>query len=947
MNRYQVLPLLAPILLAACASGGDRAVDESLTIASLDTRAVNIQRESIQRLGREKVIRGYREFLSTLPDYPLRAEAMRRLADLELERSTQKLEQSARRAQRELDRQVDDRSAEELQANARLYENLLKSYPYYPGNDRVLYQLAKVYDSQGLRKKTLETLNRLTRQYPDSHFIDEVQFRRGEILFSAREYADAGLAYKAVVNRGDESLFFDKALFMYGWSLFKQSRYNESAKALFSLVDRKHTDPVSGAILADPPPATGSDKDLLDDAVRAATLGFSNTGGASRIAAYFNANGRRPYEYRVYAMLGDLYLKQGRIRDAAQTYDGFERQHVQHPKAPLFGLKVIDAWRTGKFPRQELAARQNFIVRYGADGAYWKASPPDRQQWLAKELKPQLIDVAKYWHAAAQKERKLQSYQQATRWYGSYVKWFPQDAQTPQIHFLLGEAYNESRQYAQAIAAFEATAYDYPAHARSAEAGYAALLAYTALQQQLKTAEEKQRWRNLAIDSNLHFADAFPQDRHTPSVLARTAEELFAAGRYGEARVVADRVIALGERAAPALRKTAWTVVAHTDFEQQDYAAAERGYGEVLKLTPRSDPQYRPINDRMATSVYKQGEAARSKGDNKTAVAQFLRVGQVAPASAFRATAEYDAAAILIGMKSWSGAIRVLEGFRQRYPGNKLQSDVNAKLAVAYLETGNADKAAAEFERMGAAGGRDEGSREAMWRAGELYQKAGRTDAAIQAYTRYISLFPQPLEPAMEARHKLAEIYREKRDGKQWGHWLNEIVRADQSGGRARTDRTRYLAANAIFLLAEPYYRNYREVRLTHPLKKSLALKKEKLQSTLKAYGRAADYGVAEVTTACTYRIAEIYADFGQALLKSERPKNLNKEEMEQYTVLLEEQAFPFEEKAIEAHEVNTARASQGVYDKWVKSSFMQLTRLKPARYAKSERGEEVLRDIH
>ena len=67
------------------------------------------------------------------------------------------------------------------------------------------------------------------------------------------------------------------------------------------------------------------------------------------------------------------------------------------------------------------------------------------------------------------------------------------------------------------------------------------------------------------------------------------------------------------------------------------------------------------------------------------------------------------------------------------------------------------------------------------------------------------------------------------------------------------------------------------------------------------------------------------------------------KAELEQYNVLLEEQAFPFEEKAIELHETNARRASDGIYDKWVKSSFTALGELRPARYGKVERSEGVI----
>jgi hypothetical protein len=96
--------------------------------------------------------------------------------------------------------------------------------------------------------------------------------------------------------------------------------------------------------------------------------------------------------------------------------------------------------------------------------------------------------------------------------------------------------------------------------------------------------------------------------------------------------------------------------------------------------------------------------------------------------------------------------------------------------------------------------------------------------------------------------------------------------------------------------------------------------------------------GVAEITTAATFHTASLYQDFGQALMNSARPKKLKKDELEQYNVMLEEQAFPFEEKAIELHETNTRRSTAGLYDRWVQASFAALARLKPVRYGKSER---------
>jgi len=172
---------------------------------------------------------------------------------------------------------------------------------------------------------------------------------------------------------------------------------------------------------------------------------------------------------------------------------------------------------------------------------------------------------------------------------------------------------------------------------------------------------------------------------------------------------------------------------------------------------------------------------------------------------------------------------------------------------------------------------------------------------------------------------------------------VRAVQAADRDAGEARTPRTRLLGGQATLQLAEPVLAAYQQVRLIEPLQRQLKLKKTRMDEVLKAYAVAADVGVAEVTTAATFHTAALYQDFGKALIASQRPKRLSKMELEQYNVLLEEQAFPFEEKAIELHETNARRTAQGVYDAWVKGSLTELAKLKPVRYGKAERGDTAL----
>jgi hypothetical protein len=59
--------------------------------------------------------------------------------------------------------------------------------------------------------------------------------------------------------------------------------------------------------------------------------------------------------------------------------------------------------------------------------------------------------------------------------------------------------------------------------------------------------------------------------------------------------------------------------------------------------------------------------------------------------------------------------------------------------------------------------------------------------------------------------------------------------------------------------------------------------------------------------------------------------------ELEQYDILLEEQAYPFEEQAISIHEINVKRSWSGVYDEWVQRSFAALKALVPAQFDREE----------
>src|SRR5512134_2277617 len=82
MKRFRFLICAAPLMLAACATVGDRNRD---TIASLRHVQIEIKEEKIEG-GLEKAMMSYQRFLEGTPDSALTPEAIRRLADLKIEK---------------------------------------------------------------------------------------------------------------------------------------------------------------------------------------------------------------------------------------------------------------------------------------------------------------------------------------------------------------------------------------------------------------------------------------------------------------------------------------------------------------------------------------------------------------------------------------------------------------------------------------------------------------------------------------------------------------------------------------------------------------------------------------------------------------------------------------------------------------------------------------------
>jgi hypothetical protein len=217
---------------------------------------------------------------------------------------------------------------------------------------------------------------------------------------------------------------------------------------------------------------------------------------------------------------------------------------------------------------------------------------------------------------------------------------------------------------------------------------------------------------------------------------------------------------------------------------------------------------------------------------------------------------------------------------------------------------------------------------------------------ALAAYTRYVEAFPRPIDTAVETRFKIAGMYQAAHDEPRYHQELQQIVRIDAEAGAERTNRTRTVAARSALVLSEQLYRQFAEVQLRQPFEASLQEKKRRMDAAVEAFGRLVDYEIGDVTAAATFYMAETYIGFSRALMASERPAGLHGAELQEYELALEDEAYPFEEQAIEVHEKNMELMRTGIYNAWIDKSLGKLADLMPARYAKGELSSGFLGSI-
>lgn len=386
---------------------------------------------------------------------------------------------------------------------------------------------------------------------------------------------------------------------------------------------------------------------------------------------------------------------------------------------------------------------------------------------------------------------------------------------------------------------------------------------------------------------------------------------------------------------------------ANIRYQFKQYSQAEHDYLLALNFV-NEDAKKQVLNELIASSIYEQAKSQKALATelgNESAIKHYLRLGQMVPQSKYRANAEFDAANLLLAGAHWSRAIDVLKQFKQQFPLHQYTSTIPAKLAFCYENLGDWSQAAKQLLVMVANEKDVELKRESQYTAAEYYLKAGDVSNALVNFRAYAHQYPEPFAIAQEVRFKMSEFYRETNEPNKRYFWYRKLIKSHQNKvkfSEEKLERSTYLMSYAAFNLGQAHQQTFNQIKLKVPLNKSLKRKQVAMKKAIHYYQLIFQGQLAEFVPQANYSIGQIYRNLARDVMKSERPKDLDELALEEYEFVLEEIAYPFEEKAIEIHQANAERAWDNIYDEWVKQSLAVLAELDPAKYNKYETVPEV-----
>ncbi len=843
----------------------------------------------------ELAVASWDDFLLAYPDAVTRAHALYRLADLELTQSkdTFRREMASYLAIPEPNRGSRVVPILDTGRALPLYEDLVASHPDFPHLDAALYHVGVLRADEG-DPRGIDALHRLLADYPQSKFRQESQLRVADFHFDGGRLEEAASFYE-LAAAGEDAGLSVIALYKLGWSHFRKDRFTEAAGAFARGLDLYE----AGA------QAEGG-ADLRGESLDYLIHSLARAGGGETAATFFDGLGPRSYSSSALLGVSALLRRFSLFGPAVETDMAWLERFGSSPEALSVAANVVETYELWERPGTARKMRLQFAETFQPGSDWYRSADSDSLRDEANRFsRDAYYKVALFHHHRARTdETGTEDWERALQLYDRMLALWPNDAESARLHYNMGEAAQKSGKPQRAYAAFGVAA-----QAEDRTFSRDAAWQQVAVLDTWYESEKSDSLANALVTQIDRYLSADPFELRGPDLTWRQAGVAFA---HGWDELAIEKCSLMAQR-YPRDRRAAEALTMRGDayYRGQSYGDAATAYEEAARFVEASSDSTE-LRDRLYALVphcaYLHGESVHESGETHAAAQIFERVATRWPEFEESENALYRAGTAYAEEDRSLDAVRCFEELIRTYPDGVYRRDAYLALAAVYEDDDRLLDSARVLERFHDDFRDDAESGPALLQAVELWRKGGDEYQAARTERRYIDNHPEDTETAAVVYHREAG-----RELERLGEFAPISTLLDESSdagaeSNAKSDLQRYLhlakehpeyadaalMARVDFLVADETHRGYDSVRLTQPLKASLAQKKELLEQVIAEYKQSVSHGVSPWSQAATYRIGQCLISFGDRLLESERPADLSMDDRQAYDEVLEEQAWEF-----------------------------------------------------
>lgn len=778
-------------------------------------------------------------------------------------------------------------------------------------SDAIYYTLGIVFDEVGKFDEAVTVFEELVKEFPESEYSIEVNFRLGELYFDSNQMGEAIEAYGRVVNFTD-SVFYEKALYKLGWIYYKLDNFSKTVDTFMALLDRKW-----GEGLAE--------NGLTDEAIYCMVNYMSRYNNLDQAIGYFESKGIRIYTPVVLARLGDLFLEQVRYEPAVSVLKHLAEAFPDVPSRPFTCERLASVYEQMGDESKSDAIRWELVNQHNPQTRWYEKNCKVDCGKIDQLVSKTLVDISKKDNYRGKKEGNINYIMNAIKGYRLFLSSYPKLPEAKVVNLLLAEALFEAQMYAVAVSEYEKAAQMYPAGAERGEIAYTILIADEIML--LKGGEG----RDVVVNSASQILDTYRGDLNEcgklNSAIFKLADMLAQTGSYDKARDILGPMLK-GKDAIVAYQKTAEFFIMENNF-----IAAE---GIFLKLLGQSDePRFK---EELARVRYKIAEEQEATGRHKDAIEMFGKAFDTYPGSKIGEASLLKQGSLYIKTRDFGQLKKAANRLAKAYPastggvallieGGKFMEKEDPSEAITMYES-------ASFMAMDASDGK-----KLILAAAMLAEEIKNYKKGKELFARYLTLATPGSEEEADVRLMLAQCLIMSDETEKGLENINSVIKTAGKGN----DR---IVARGRLMFAKIKQSSYLSVKLVQPLEETLKKKTLLLEALILDYSQIIKYKVPELQPEIYFQMGGTLENFKDSLINAEKPGDMTAQELEEYNFLLEEKSYPYEEQAVKAYEKSLqASRKHKVWNEWASKSIKKLADLRPALY-KREPGEKTMKLI-